>query len=88
MNRENDPVTVSFYGRGVSGSHEQLEPIRSLKSLETVYLSGPAVTDKAVENLYGLSRLKWLWLDQTRVSPHSFRQLQRTVPDVQIIQYN
>ena len=59
--------------------------LKGLKQLQDLDLRATKVSDTGLENFKGLTRLKSLNLQQTRVSDGAVRDLQRALPNCQIV---
>ncbi|QTN33121.1 hypothetical protein HZ994_12625 [Akkermansiaceae bacterium] len=62
-----------------------IDTLVKLQNLESVNLYGTKVTDEGVKKLAALKNLRSLYLWQTAVTPAAIAELQKALPDAQII---
>jgi hypothetical protein len=62
-----------------------MDTLVTLTNLESVNLYGTAVTDEGVKKLSALPNLKRLYLWQTAVTPAAIAELQKALPEAEII---
>jgi uncharacterized membrane protein len=62
-----------------------IDTLVKLKALESVNLYGTKVTDEGVKKLSALPNLKRLYLWQTDVTPAAIGELQKALPEVEIV---
>ncbi len=62
-----------------------MDTLVTLTNLESVNLYGTAVTDAGVKKLSALPNLKRLYLWQTDVSPEAIAELQKAIPELEIV---
>ena len=62
-----------------------MDTLVKLKNLESVNLYGTKVTDEGVKKLTALPNLKRLYLWQTDVTPAAIGELQKALPELEIV---
>ncbi len=62
-----------------------IDSLVKLKNLESVNLFGTKVTDEGVRKLSALPNLKRLYLWQTDVSPEVIEELEKALPDLEVV---
>ncbi|MGO8688343.1 MAG: hypothetical protein ACLQLG_01800 [Thermoguttaceae bacterium] len=62
-----------------------LQHLKGLTQLRELCLGGTKVSDAGLENLMGLTQLQKLWLDSTNVTDAGAQDLQKALPNLEII---
>lgn len=65
-------------------SDSALAQVEQWKTLQGLDLAGPAVTDAGLNHLRGCSNLRWLVLDNTKVTREGIDTLRRSLPDLTV----
>jgi hypothetical protein len=73
---------------GLYGTHitdNGLQYLKGMSNLHKLVLGGSAITDLGLKHLQGLRNLRELVLSKTSVTPEGVAQLQRAVPQLQVV---
>ena len=68
-------LLVDLYLSKVQVTSAGIKHIAGLKNLERLYLSDTAIDDSGVAHLEGLTKVYWLWLDNTKITSAGMKSI-------------
>ncbi len=62
----------------------ELEHLKGLTNLQTLYLTNNQITDAGLEHLKGLTKLETLYLNNPQITDEAVKKLQQALPNCEI----